>query len=659
MKILMAPNAFKGSLCAVRAVEIMAEAARDALPQAQILTLPVADGGDGLLEVLAWQGGCEWRKARVRDPLGESVEASFFWYPEKRLAVIESAEAIGLRLLGDREPDPMSAGSQGLGELILAALELGAREVVIGLGGSATNDGGLGLAQALGCLVLDAKGQHIPGNGAGLVAFGHLDVSGLDTRLRTLRFRVLVDVANPLLGPGGATAVYGPQKGVMPETQVLLEAGMKRLVQDFLGEAANQAGAGAAGGLGAMLNVLLAAELVSGSAEVLELLGFDEALRGCDLVLTTEGRLDAQSLNGKAPARVAARAKQAGIPCIALVGELALDGAQLRKAGFISAFSLCPGPVTLKTAQLRAADFLKAITQHVLATAFLQTSNSDMTYPSSIKKCVFPAAGYGTRFLPATKAMPKEMLPILDKPLIQYGVEEAMEAGMLDIGIITGRSKRAVEDHFDISYELEHQISGTSKEALLSGIRRIINDCTFSYTRQMEMKGLGHAILTAETLVGHEPFGVILADDLCINDQGGEGIMRQMLRVYEKYRCSLVAIEEVPEGEVSKYGIIDGAPLDEGVFKVNKMVEKPSPDQAPSRLAVIGRYILTPEIFDIIRRTPPGKNGEIQITDALQTQARENMVLAYQFKGRRFDCGSLEGFVEATNYFYHRYQETK
>ncbi len=271
-----------------------------------------------------------------------------------------------------------------------------------------------------------------------------------------------------------------------------------------------------------------------------------------------------------------------------------------------------------------------------------------------IKKCIFPAAGYGTRFLPATKAMPKEMLPILDKPLIQYGVEEAMAAGMTDIGIITGRSKRAVEDHFDISYELEHQISGTPKEAYLSGIRKVIDQCTFSYTRQIEMRGLGHAILTAETLVGHDPFGVILADDLCINDGPEGGIMQQMIRVYEKYRCSVVAIEEVDPDEVHKYGVIDASPMDDGVFKVNGMVEKPSKEDAPSNLAIIGRYVLTPEIFDIIRRTPPGKGGEMQITDSLQTQAKENMVLAYRFKGRRFDCGSMHGFVEATNYFYDR-----
>ncbi len=272
-----------------------------------------------------------------------------------------------------------------------------------------------------------------------------------------------------------------------------------------------------------------------------------------------------------------------------------------------------------------------------------------------IKKCLFPAAGYGTRFLPATKAMPKEMLPIVNKPLIQYGVEEAIEAGMHNIGIVTGRGKRALEDHFDISYELEHQINGTSKEKFLADIRNIIDDCTFSYTRQTEMKGLGHAILTGETLIGREPFGVILADDLCVGQ--GQGVLAQMAEIYAKYRCSIVAIEEVPEDEVHKYGVIAGSELEDGVFVVSDMVEKPDRAEAPSRLAIIGRYILTPDIFDVIRDTPPGRNGEIQITDALQTQAVKNMVLAYRFKGRRFDCGSVEGFVEATNYFYEQWKE--
>jgi UTP--glucose-1-phosphate uridylyltransferase len=274
---------------------------------------------------------------------------------------------------------------------------------------------------------------------------------------------------------------------------------------------------------------------------------------------------------------------------------------------------------------------------------------------TTIKKCLFPAAGYGTRFLPATKSMPKEMLPIVDKPLIQYGVEEALEAGMSNIGIVTGRGKRALADHFDVSYELEHQISGSDKESLLTDIRKVLNECTFSYTRQSEMKGLGHAILTGETLIGREPFGVILADDLCVGE--GDGVLAQMARIYAKYRCSIVAIEEVPHEEVYKYGVIEGSELEEGVYVVSKMVEKPEPEEAPSNLAIIGRYILTPDIFDVIRHTSPGRNGEIQITDALQTQAKNNMVLAYRFKGRRFDCGSVGGFVEATNYFYERWKE--
>lgn len=268
-----------------------------------------------------------------------------------------------------------------------------------------------------------------------------------------------------------------------------------------------------------------------------------------------------------------------------------------------------------------------------------------------IKKCLFPSAGYGTRFLPATKAMPKEMLPILDKPLIQYGVEEANEAGITDIAIVTGRGKRAIEDHFDISYELEHQIKGTSKEALLNDINRLISRCTFSYTRQIEMKGLGDAILTGETLIGNNPFAVILADDLCIGDE--DSVLTQMVKLYEKYKCSIVAIEEVERSEVSKYGIIDGKNIEDGVYLISNMIEKPSEAEAPTNLAIIGRYILTPDIFDILRNTKPGKNGEVQITDALLTQAKKGMVLAYKFNGKRFDCGSIGGFVEATNYFYN------
>ena len=269
-----------------------------------------------------------------------------------------------------------------------------------------------------------------------------------------------------------------------------------------------------------------------------------------------------------------------------------------------------------------------------------------------ISKCLFPAAGYGTRFLPATKAMPKEMLPILDTPLIQYGVEEALEAGMTDIAIVTGRGKRAIEDHFDISFELEHQINGTDKESRLTDIRRVIQQCRFSYTRQIEMRGLGDAILCGETLIGDQPFGVVLADDLCTGAE--TGALSQMLAVYREHRCSVVAIEEVSEADVSKYGIIEAQALGGELYAVSSMVEKPAPENAPSNLAVIGRYILTPDIFDILRGTPKGRNGELQLTDALRAQAGQGRVMALKVQGRRFDCGNVDGFVAATNYFHQR-----
>lgn len=271
-----------------------------------------------------------------------------------------------------------------------------------------------------------------------------------------------------------------------------------------------------------------------------------------------------------------------------------------------------------------------------------------------IKKCLFPAAGYGTRFLPATKAIPKEMLPILTKPLLQYGVEEAASAGCKTMAIVTGRGKRAIEDHFDRSYELENQISGTSKEELLGDISNIIDDYTFSYTRQVEMKGLGDAILTGETLIGKEDsFAVILADDLC--DNGGKSVLSQMVDIYNRYPdCCIVAIEEIPINDTNKYGIISGDEIENNIFKVSDMVEKPDKKDAPSNLAIIGRYILIPEIFDVLRVTIPGKGGEVQITDALLTLAKQGKVIGYKFNGKRFDCGSVDGFVEATNYFYNK-----
>ncbi len=267
-----------------------------------------------------------------------------------------------------------------------------------------------------------------------------------------------------------------------------------------------------------------------------------------------------------------------------------------------------------------------------------------------VKKCLFPVAGYGTRFLPATKSMPKEMLPIVNKPLVQYGVEEAIEAGMTNCAMVTGRGKRAIADHFDISYELEKQISGTSKENFLSGIRRVLDQGIFTMVRQREMLGLGHAILTGEVLIGDQPFGVLLSDDLCINPE--RGVLNQMVSLYEEFSCSIVALQEVPMDQVNRYGIVSGDSLREGVIRIKEMVEKPEVGKAGSNLAIIGRYILTPDIFEIIRDTEPGANGEIQLTDALNRQASEGGVIGYKFEGKRFDCGSVPGFVEATNYVY-------
>ncbi|MBW5290769.1 MAG: UTP--glucose-1-phosphate uridylyltransferase [Candidatus Ruthia sp. Asou_11_S2] len=268
-----------------------------------------------------------------------------------------------------------------------------------------------------------------------------------------------------------------------------------------------------------------------------------------------------------------------------------------------------------------------------------------------IKKCLFPAAGFGTRFLPATKAVPKEMMPILTKPLLQYAVEEALDAGMSNMAIVTGKRKRAIEDHFDRALELEAQIQGTQKEVLLKEINAVCNKATFTYVRQKQILGLGHAILTGEPLIGNEPFAVHLADDLCTSEN--DNVLTQMIQVYNKYQCSIVAIEQVPIDQTHKYGVIAGNLVDNtnDTYRVTDMIEKPAPKDAPTNMAIIGRYILTPDIFNILKQTKPGKGGEIQITDALLTQAKQGRVIAYKFKGKRFDCGSIQGYVQATNYF--------
>jgi UTP--glucose-1-phosphate uridylyltransferase len=269
----------------------------------------------------------------------------------------------------------------------------------------------------------------------------------------------------------------------------------------------------------------------------------------------------------------------------------------------------------------------------------------------SVNKCLFPAAGFGTRFLPATKAVPKEMLPILTKPLLQYAVEEALEASIKNMAIVTGRGKRSIEDHFDSSIELEAQLKGTSKEHYLETIIKLIDSATFTYVRQRQMLGLGDAILTGEPLIGNEPFAVSLADDLCHSE--GPGVLHQMIEIYNQYKCSIVAIQEVENAQVQNYGIIDGELINgtENLYQVNHMIEKPNQNDSPSNLAIIGRYILTPDIFEIIKQTKKGKGGEVQLTDALLTQATKGKVIAYKFTGKRFDCGSVKGYIEATNYF--------
>ncbi|MBL6708948.1 MAG: UTP--glucose-1-phosphate uridylyltransferase GalU, partial [Pseudomonadales bacterium] len=244
----------------------------------------------------------------------------------------------------------------------------------------------------------------------------------------------------------------------------------------------------------------------------------------------------------------------------------------------------------------------------------------------NVKKCMFPAAGYGTRFLPATKSMPKEMLPIVNRPLIEFGVEEACEAGMTDICVVTGRGKRALEDHFDTNFELEHQIAGSAKEAALDQIRELTEACTFSYTRQRAMRGLGDAVLTGRALVGNEPFGLVLADDLCLN-LAGDGVLKQMKVLAEIHDCSVIAVMDVPDDQVSKYGIVVGEAMEENLLKVSSMVEKPAIEEAPSNLAVIGRYVLGPEIFAHIENTEPGAGGEIQLTDALNALAKSGKLL--------------------------------
>ena len=273
------------------------------------------------------------------------------------------------------------------------------------------------------------------------------------------------------------------------------------------------------------------------------------------------------------------------------------------------------------------------------------------TCKMKVRKAVIPAAGLGTRFLPATKAMAKEMLPIVDKPTIQFIVEEALKSGIEDIIIITGKAKRPIEDHFDANLELETNLKEKGKAELLKLVEET-TDINLHFVRQKHPLGLGHAVLQAKSFIGNEPFVVMLGDDLMEDEIP---LTKQLMMDYEETHASAIAVMKVPHEETNKYGIINpGAEVSPGLYNVKNFVEKPKAEEAPSNLAIIGRYILVPEIFEVIENTKPGKGGEIQITDALLELAKQGKVIAYKFRGKRFDCGSIEGFVEATNYFHDK-----
>lgn len=273
-----------------------------------------------------------------------------------------------------------------------------------------------------------------------------------------------------------------------------------------------------------------------------------------------------------------------------------------------------------------------------------------------VKKAIIPAAGLGTRFLPATKAQPKEMLPIVDKPTIQYIIEEAVASGIEEILIITGRNKKCIEDHFDKSIELEMELEKSGKSELLELVRDISDMVDIHYIRQKEPKGLGHAIHCAKTFVGNEPFAVLLGDDVVYSQVP---CLKQLIDCYSEYKTTILGVQEVAEEDVSKYGIVDGIHIEDRVYKVKDLVEKPKPEESPSNIAILGRYIITPQIFEKIENTTPGKGGEIQLTDALKALMNEEAMYAYNFQGKRYDVGDKLGFIQANIEFALRKPELR
>ena len=372
MKIVIAPNALKGSLSASEAAEAMLSGVRQAAPGAELVALPVADGGDGFTAVLVDALEAVPKRRTVSGPVGQAVDATWLYSERNRVAVIEMAAAAGLVLLDPAQLAPVTANTRGVGELILAALEQDAQRIVLGIGGSATNDGGMGMAQALGAVFLDNQGKPLEPGGDSLIDIAAIDTTGLDPRLKQVNIQVICDVDNPLLGDRGAARVFGPQKGATPQQVEELEAGMEHLV-DVLDaqldiDVRNVPGAGAAGGLGAGAIVFLDAELQPGAEVVLDLLGFDEVLKGADLVFTAEGQLDGQTAFGKAPAAVAQRSRAAGIPCIAIAGSLGEGVEDLAAVGIDAVYSLCDGPVSLADAMANAAKLIKATATQAMNT---------------------------------------------------------------------------------------------------------------------------------------------------------------------------------------------------------------------------------------------------------------------------------------------------
>ncbi|GBF12451.1 UTP--glucose-1-phosphate uridylyltransferase GalU [Tepidibacillus sp. HK-1] len=274
-----------------------------------------------------------------------------------------------------------------------------------------------------------------------------------------------------------------------------------------------------------------------------------------------------------------------------------------------------------------------------------------------VRKAIIPAAGLGTRFLPATKAQPKEMLPIVDKPTLQYIIEEAVESGIEEILIITGRNKKSIEDHFDKSVELELELETKGKFDLLEEVRKISDMVNIHYIRQKEPKGLGHAIYCAKSFIGNEPFAVLLGDDIVYSPE--KPCLKQMIEIYDEYKTTILGVQEVAIEDVNKYGIIDGKLIEDNVYKVKNLVEKPAIEDAPTNIAILGRYIISPAIFKILETTKPGKNGEIQLTDALMELAQHEAMYAYTFEGKRYDVGDKLGFLEATVEFALRREDLR